>query len=127
MNNATVMQKVEKVEDRLKKISKSFNLFVLMIMALSVAFPQVFADAAGAGEEVIQGVLGVIFLITNIIGIIFVMVGFVKLVVAWANEDGPSQQKAAQFVATGLGLILLRVILNQIGFASWINTQLTGD
>ena len=90
------------------------------------AYPAVFADAAGNGEKVITGVLSVIYIIANAVGIIFVALGLLKLAIAHAQEDGPAQQKAALMTATGLLLILLRLILAKIDFEKWIDTTTRG-
>lgn len=121
MNTTTVAKKANQVMGYLSSMA-------MIATTIMYAYPAVFATsgsgkAGTAGEEVIGGVLSVVFLITNIVGIIFIIVGFVKLVIAHAQEDGPAQQKAALFIATGLVLILVRIVMDNIGFKSWINTD----
>lgn len=74
-----------------------------------------------AATEAINGVLNVLFLITNVIGIMFVLIGFVRLVIAHSQEDAPGQQKAAMFIGTGIALILLRLVMGSMNPTSWVN------
>lgn len=120
MNTTNVAKKANQVLCYLSTMA-------MIATTMMYAYPAVFADAASNGKKVITGVLSVVFLITNVVGIIFVIVGFVKLVIAHANEDGPAQQKAALFIATGLILILVRIVLDKIGFASWIDTTMASS
>ena len=104
------------------------NMFRLMMImtTLMMAYPMVFASAGTAGdkgEEVISGILAIVYLIMNVLGIIFVIIGFVKLIIAHAQEDAPGQQKAAMFIATGLVLIIARFVMNQIDFSGWVDTS----
>ena len=117
-------------DSKMAKVQKALHFatcLALIAMVLFNAFPGVFAQAENSSKEVIDGILGIIYLITNVVGIIFVIVGFVKLAIAYAQEDGPSQQKAALFIATGLVLILIRLVLSQINFSSWIETTLSAS
>lgn len=119
-----VLKKAENIREKMSKVMKFSSLFTLAIMAIAIAFPQVFAEGAEA-KDVIEGLLKIVYLITNVVGVIFIIIGFVKLAIAYANEDGPSQQKAALFIATGLVLILIRLVLKEIGFAEWVATSFT--
>lgn len=76
-----------------------------------------------AATEAIKSLLNVLYLITNVIGVIFVLVGFVRIVIAHAQEDGPGQQKAAMFIGTGIALILLRIFMTNMHPETWINTS----
>lgn len=113
-----------KIADKATKVKNSAALAANAMMlagAIATASPLVFAG--GPTEEVITGILSVVYLITNVLGILFVIVGFVKLVISHAQEDAPGQQKAAMFIATGLVLILLRIVLALIPFAEWVDTS----
>lgn len=117
---------ITKKESRLNMMTIKNNLFRLsmVMMAIVAACPMVFATDHSA--EVITAILSVVFLIMNVLGIIFVIIGFVKLVISHAQEDAPGQQKAAMFIATGLVLIIARLVMNEIDFADWIDTDLAG-
>lgn len=111
-----------KIADKANKVRNSAALAANAMMlagAIAMAVPMVFASNHGA--EVINGILNVVYLITNVLGILFVIIGFVKLVISHAQEDAPGQQKAAMFIATGLVLILLRIVLALIPFSEWID------
>lgn len=113
-----------KIADKANKVRNSAALAANAMMlagAIAMAAPMVFASNHGA--EVINGILTVVYLITNVLGILFVIIGFVKLVISHAQEDAPGQQKAAMFIATGLVLILLRIVLALIPFSEWIDTS----
>ena len=105
------------------------NMFRLsmIVTALMVAYPMVFASNDGSASSVISAILSVVYLIMNVLGIIFAIIGFVKLIISHAQEDAPGQQKAAMFIATGLVLIIARIVMDQIDFASWIDTSAAGD
>lgn len=113
-----------KIADKANKVKNSATLATNAMMlagAIAMAAPMVFATDHSA--EVIKGILGVVYLITNVLGILFVIIGFVKLVISHAQEDAPGQQKAAMFIATGLVLILLRLVLTNISFDKWVDTS----
>lgn len=116
------LKNTERTEQVMSKLMNAASLFTLLVMALMIAFPETFAQGADA-KKVIQGLLQIVYLITNVVGVIFVIIGFVKLAIAYANEDGPSQQKAALFIATGLILVLIRLVLKGIKFEDWVVTK----
>lgn len=78
------------------------------------------AFASSAGGQVITGVLNVVGVITRAIGVLFLIVGFVRLVIAYTQEDAPGQQRSAMFIAAGLALLLLKPILDNMDFAGWL-------
>ena len=113
-----------KIADKANKVKNSATLATNAMMlagAIAMAAPMVFAT--DHSTEVIKGILSVVYLITNVLGILFVIIGFVKLVISHAQEDAPGQQKAAMFIATGLVLILLRLVLSLISFDQWVDTS----
>lgn len=113
-----------KIADKANKVKNSAALAAnAMMLAGAVAMTAPMVFASGPSKEVIEGILAVVYLITNVLGILFVIVGFVKLVISHAQEDAPGQQKAAMFIATGLVLILLRIVLALIPFADWVDTS----
>lgn len=118
------MKLVEKIKNKAmqsKGLSKLAVNATLLSSSFMLAVPQVFADKElTEGEQVINGILEIVGLITNVLGIIFVIVGFVKLVISNAQEDAPGQQKAAMFIATGLALILLKPVMSLIPFGDWL-------
>lgn len=96
----------------------------LVAMAAMMLCGSVFAAGGGsAGEQAIEAVLKIVFIITNALGILFIIVGLVRLVISWSQEDSPGQQRAAMFIAVGLALLVLKPVLNGIGFKSWIDTS----
>ena len=110
-----------KIADKANKVKNSATLATNAMMlagAIAIAAPMVFATDHSA--EVIKGILSVVYLITNVLGILFVIIGFV---ISHAQEDAPGQQKAAMFIATGLVLILLRLVLSLISFDQWVDTS----
>ena len=115
------MKTLQKFKDKVTK-TKGFAKFsanaLMLSSALMMTAPAVFAE--NEGPEVIDAIIDIVALITNILGIIFIIIGFVKLVIAHAQEDAPGQQKAAMFIATGLILVLLRFVLDVIPFSNWL-------
>lgn len=121
MNTTTVA----KVASKLNIIMARLSCMAMIAATVMYAYPEVFAEPGNAqtnGQNVIKGILSVVFLITNVVGIILTIVGFVKLVIAHANEDGPAQQKAALFIATGLVLVLVRIVMSALSIETWIDT-----
>ena len=111
--------------ERTKRILILFQIALAALMiwvVLMGGMPAVLADNAGtaAATDALDGVVKVVSLITNIVGIIFVVVGFVRYVMAHANDDGPSQQKAALFIGTGIALFLVGSILTNMNISTWI-------
>ena len=100
------------------------TIFVLImgVIIFMGGMPAALADNAGtaAATDALGGVVKIVSLITNIVGIIFVVVGFVRYVMAHANDDGPSQQKAALFIGTGIALFLVGSILTNMNISTWI-------
>lgn len=99
-----------------KKLTAAFTLFAmlgLVVMLAGNGSLEVFANdnAQQTAQEMIKAILTVVYNIVTVVGIIFVIVGIVKFAIAYANESGPDQQKAAMMMATGIVLILLPAIL----------------
>ena len=98
----------------------------MVMMAAMLAFgvyqvaPFAFAESVAANEA-IDAIVLVLKLITGVVGVIYVLLGLVRIAMAHANEDGPGQQKAAVFMATGIVLILFgTVVLDTIDPKSWL-------
>lgn len=113
--------KPNKIQTVLSKMSRFTWLFAVLFMAISVAFPQVFADIDG--KTIILAILQVLYLITNVVGVIIILIGLGKLIMSWINDDGPAQQKAAQFIAVGIALVLARFVLQTLKIEDWIQTS----
>lgn len=80
-----------------------------------------------AGRQMIVGVLNVLYIITNAVGIILGMIGFVSVVIARAEGDGPGQQKGAMMIGTGIALVALKPILQGMHPETWLlNTSYDG-
>ena len=86
-----------------------FALFGLMIAAILTFAPQL--AFAAIEQDMFKAILSVVYTIVRIVGVIFVLLGIVKLVIAYANEQGPEQQNALMMSATGIVLVLLPSIL----------------
>lgn len=93
---------------RLRKALPYLLVCAMLISCCGGMF--VFAAEASAFESIFR----VVKIITTVLGAIFLIVGIVKFVIAHANEDGPSQQKAAMMIATGIALVVIGPLMNQI-------------
>lgn len=89
-----------------------------MAMCATCTSRMVYADA---GTDMINAILTVAKMIVRVIGIIVAIVGIVKFVMSHSEGDGPAQTKAAGVAATGVALIILPSVLDQIDFAGMIN------
>lgn len=105
---------------------QTVTVVLMAIMTLVGCTPLVFAltETEPAGEA-LKGIVSVVSLITNIVGIIFVVVGFVRYVMAHAQDDGPSQQKAALFIGTGIALFLVGTIISGMNIWTWYTAPST--
>ena len=108
------------ITEKAKKVIPSVRYAAAIMPAILMAVMAQPVMATDTAKQAIGGVLSIVYLITNVMGIIFVIVGFVRLVIAHSQEDAPGQQKAAMFIATGIALIAVRVVLEGVGFADWV-------
>ncbi len=101
----------------------AFAAIAFLTTVTMYAFPAALAD--GAADSVIDTVIMIMQIITNVVGILFAIIGIVKFAMAHANEDGPAQQKAVMMMATGIVLIILgTVVLNTLKptIKGWLTT-----
>lgn len=110
---------------RIKKFMPYVTVGCLALLVLCIPQTALAADTAAAttsATAMIEALLKVVKLICNVMGIGFAIVGIVKFVIAHANEQGPEQQKAVQWMATGLVLVLLGVlVLDAIPWAEMLS------
>ena len=119
IENAAIMATMASGE-MLKTAMKSSPLIAALVLLSGTVYAQ---DTPSGATEAINGIVNVLVLVTNILGIIFVVVGIVRLVISWSQDNGPEQQKAGMFIATGVALILLRIVLKTLNPAGWIDTS----
>ena len=118
------------------KKAAPFLLLALFVGMLATFAPEVFATASttaasGGGtsptnnaENVVEALVTIVEWICSIVGVIFSLIGIVKFAISHANEDGPSQQKAAMMIATGIVLVILgALVLGQLDIPSWVRTS----
>lgn len=119
-------------ENKLSKVLSGLKNLQTALFALLMLFetnPLLIAsatgdNAAGRAKAVINGALSVLFLIISVVGVLFVMYGLAKWVMAHSQGDGPAINSAMMFIASGLGLLLLKYILNKMKLAQWIDAKL---
>lgn len=119
-------------ENKLSKVLNGLKNLQTALFALLMLFetnPLLIASAtgdssAGRAKAVINGALSVLFLIISVVGVLFVMYGLAKWVMAHSQGDGPAINSAMMFIASGLGLLLLKYILNKMKLAQWIDAKL---
>lgn len=111
--------------------SKMLYVIGILVIVGVVVYSTTFVHAV-SGEDVattfIQEIIGILGIICNILGVIFALFGFVKIVTAHVNDDGPSTQRAATMMAVGVvliivGLVVLPGLKNSV--ASWINFSIS--
>ena len=144
VSSAMVMPEVNETATKIRRkaqIMAPYVIMFFMIMTIVMQLTGSFAFAAGDGNSSSGGggasnnaaktkdaftkLYGVVKIITTVIGAIFLLVGIVRFVIAHANEDGPSQQKAAMFIATGIALIAIGPVMSALHLEDLIETSIT--
>ena len=76
---------------------------------------------AGANAA-ITAVVRIIRVLLSALGALFIVLGVIKFTIAHAQEDSPSQQKAAMLIASGIALLIVGFVIGQIKFNQIIQT-----
>lgn len=116
--------------------NKRLNLFLILgvgLVSLAAAFfilqnPVFFRVAAGetvgdnsAANAAVSAVFTVIKIICDIGGIFLILGGIIKYAIAHANQQGPDEMKAFQWIVAGIILALLGfVLIDAIGLQGLI-------
>ncbi len=124
--------KLSKVLNRLRNLQTALFALLMLFKTNPLLLASAFAGRGGDGADgraksVINGALSVLFLIISVVGVLFVMYGLAKWVMAHSQGDGPAINSAMMFIASGLGLLLLKFILQSMGFADWIDATLLSN
>ena len=103
-------------------------LFVLGLLVVCVMSVFVFAENAesltqNGAKEAIQTVVKIIMVLMSALGALFIILGVIKFTIAHAQEDSPSQQKAAMLIASGIALFIVGFVISQINFGNLIVTN----
>ena len=103
-------------------------LFVLGLLVVCVMSVFVSAETASSltqagAKEAIQTVVKIIMVLMSALGALFIVLGVIKFTIAHAQEDSPSQQKAAMLIASGIALFIVGFVISQINFANLIVTN----
>lgn len=125
MTKAYIKTPMRELSYKSLQIIQIMAIFMMMSICL-LAVPTVLADAPSAANGALNGIKSIVSLITNIVGIILIIVGFVRYVMTHANDDGPSQQKAALFIGTGIALLLVGSIISAMDLIGWIAPENLG-
>lgn len=91
----------------------------LFILAWQVC-PVAFAGSAGAASSAAESIVKVVTAVATAVGAVFLLMGVLRFAIAHANEDGPSQQKAALLIASGIVLIGFSVLANALNIGQYI-------
>ena len=103
-------------------------LFVLSLLVMCFMSVYVFAatgsGAAASGTKAgIEAVVKIIMVLLSALGALFIVLGVIKFTIAHAQEDSPSQQKAAMLIASGIALLIVGFVVGKIDFANIINVS----
>lgn len=103
----------------------NFAVTASLILATSFVavnlFPVALAASSSQATAVIEALVSVLTLICSVVGAIMALVGFIKVIMAHADSNGPEQNKAAMMIGSGIALILLGPLLKTLNVASWIS------
>ena len=101
-----------------------------LVMVIGVAHPALAATNASV-KAAISSIIVILKVLTSAVGAILILVGIVKYAMAYMNEDGPGMQKAIMFLATGIVLLMLGLVVLTTDFGSkvagWISNEKLGD
>ena len=134
VSSTMVMPEVNETATKIRRkaqIMAPYVIMFFMIMTIVMQLTGSFAFASGPSDnasktkDAFTKLYGVVKIITTVIGAIFLLVGIVRFVIAHANEDGPSQQKAAMFIATGIALIAIGPVMSALHLEDLIETSIT--
>ena len=82
---------------------------------ISPKFPVTVVGSEQAAKTVFSGVFTVVKIVCLAVGALFAIMGIVKYTIAHAQEDSPSQQKAAMQLAAGIALIVVGFLISGLG------------
>lgn len=108
----------------------ALGLIVMFVMTTFV-FAESVGDGNGAATSnaganaAITAVVRIIRVLLSALGALFIVLGVIKFTIAHAQEDSPSQQKAAMLIASGIALLIVGFIIGQIQFNKIIQTNPT--
>ena len=109
----------------------ALGLIVIFVMTTFVFADNVVGDGNGAqntnagANAAITAVVRIIRVLLSALGALFIVLGVIKFTIAHAQEDSPSQQKAAMLIASGIALLIVGFIIGQIQFNRIIQTNPT--
>jgi succinate dehydrogenase/fumarate reductase cytochrome b subunit len=108
-----------------KALPYLFVLGLLVVCFMSVfVFARSGSTQANSGAKAgIEAVVKIIMVLLSALGALFIVLGVIKFTIAHAQEDSPSQQKAAMLIASGIALLIVGFVVGRIDFASIINTS----
>ena len=81
---------------------------------ISPKFPVTVVGSEQAAKTVFSGVFTVVKIVCLAVGALFAIMGIVKYTIAHAQEDSPSQQKAAMQLAAGIALIVVGFLISTL-------------
>ena len=108
--------------------------YMLVLGLLCVCIMSTFVFASGIGgtqaanngaNAAIRSVVQIIMVLLSALGALFIVLGVIKFTIAHAQEDSPSQQKAAMLIASGIALLIVGLVVGRIQFNKIINTNPT--
>ena len=101
----------------------------LIVMFVMTTFVFATGDGDGASTSnaganaAITAVVRIIRVLLSALGALFIVLGVIKFTIAHAQEDSPSQQKAAMLIASGIALLIVGFVIGQIQFNRIIQTN----
>ena len=110
------------LSEKQSKVVKYAMMAVMVLATLQFAFPAAFAEANLT--EVVDMILGIIYVIMVFVGIFLLVTNIMSFATADA-DNGPARTKATYGMAGGGLLIILPAVLTIFPFSQWVADQIT--
>ena len=99
------------------------GLLIVCVMSVFVFAKSPSTATKGGANAAISSVVQIIMVLLSALGALFIVLGVIKFTIAHAQEDSPSQQKAAMLIASGIALLIVGFVISKIKFSDIITTN----
>ncbi|MGN0710254.1 MAG: hypothetical protein ACI4LO_00735 [Anaerovoracaceae bacterium] len=98
----------------ISKASNSRKLFYVMLAGIILAAP-VMTFCAPTTDQVMKGVINIIFEVAKYVGIVLAVSGIFQLILAYKDDNADGQSRAVRLVVVALVLLGLKTLVQLTG------------